>query len=136
MNDNSIWKKQIYKKGCDIMAITSTATIFKTNDNEYGYTIEKCSPVPSGSKIKLFIPKVMGSQSKGKETFSANGLFANEQKPSCKNYVKKIDYIPVTMRDNQTWTDKLNNEGKIEKNTMFTVEFLNGNVSKPYATTK
>ena len=46
------------------------------------------------------------------------------------------DFIPVTMRDNQTWTDKLNPEGLVEKDTMFTVEFLNGNIAKPYATTK
>ena len=50
------------------MSITNTSTIFKTNDNEYGYAVKKFAPVPSGGKIKLFIPKVMGSKSKGKET--------------------------------------------------------------------
>lgn len=118
------------------MSITNTSTIFKTNDNEYGYAVKKFAPVPSGGKIKLFIPKVMGSKSKGKETFSAKSIFANEVKPSCKNFVMTKDYIPVTMRDNQTWTDKLNSEGLIDKDTMFTVEFLNGNIAKPYATTK
>lgn len=118
------------------MSITNTATIFKTNDNEYGYAIEKFAPVPAGATFKLFIPKVMGSKSKGKESFSAKSIFANEVKPSCKSSVMTKDFIPVTMRDNQTWTDKLNPEGLVEKDTMFTVEFLNGNIAKPYATTK
>ena len=116
--------------------LTGFSKIFELEDTQYCYNIERCNPVPAGGRIKMYIPKVMGQQSKGTEGFAGKGIFANEVKPSCASTVTKKDYIWVTRRDNQVWKDKLDSQGKIPKWTMHTVEFLNGNISKPYITTK
>ena len=116
--------------------LTGTSKIFELEDNQYGYNIERCNPTPFGGYMKMYIPKIMGQRSKGTESFSGKSIFANEVKPSCASTISKRDYVLVPRLANQTWSDKLDNEGKVPKWTKHTIEFLNGNVSKPYMTTK
>jgi hypothetical protein len=128
-------------KGCEwnIMSITSTDKIFSVNDSEYGYAVDSFHPVSAGKTINLYVPKIMGDLIKdGSETISTSKIFdnASDCKPVYATKVQKIKSLPVTVKENCNWLDKLNSKGYIPKDSMFVVEFLNGNISTPYATTK
>ena len=118
------------------MSITGMNNVFKTSDTEYGYNIKKCPPVSAGGKLKLYVPKIMGTKSKGKIGVNGNGIFDNAVKPAYAKTIMRQDYVSVELRDNCTWRDKLDGTGMVPQNAMFTVEILNGDIAKLYTTTK
>lgn len=121
------------------MSITNRDKVFDVNDSEYGYTVSTFRPVASGSKINLYVPKIMGAiTDTGIGTIAINGLFANDKscKPTFATKVLRSKSFAVTLKDNCNWLDKVNGSGVVPSGTMFTVEFLNGSIAEPYATTK
>lgn len=121
------------------MSITDFSKIFHIQNSEYGYTIEDCQPVKYGECIKLYIPKLMGAiNTVGIESISSSNFFSNtlECRPSVIKKVQLINYIDVPVRSSVGWENKTNENGIIPKGTMFIVEFINGNIQKPFTTTK
>lgn len=121
------------------MSITGTSKIFQVEDGEYGYNVGSIKPVPSGHTVNMYIPKIMGAiESTGVETISINNLFDNDSqcRPTFSTRVYKTKSIPVKIKENCNWLDKVTAEGYVPSNSMFIVEFLNGDISSPYATSK
>lgn len=121
------------------MAITSTKKIFIVNDEEYGFAAGDQTPMAGGKSISLTCPKITGAISgTGPDTNNADSIFDND--PACKpTFAKKVNRagaISVELEKNGMWLAKLNGAGKIPNGTRFTVHFLNGNITKPYATTR
>ena len=121
------------------MAITGTDKIFSVNDSEYGYTIKDEKPVASGGSIDIYVPKLMGDIDKvTPETINIDKLFdnASDCKPSFSTRVSRMKSFKPVLKSNCNWIEKINSKGVIPKGTMFTIEFLNGNIATPYLTTK
>ena len=121
------------------MSITNRDKIFNVNESEYGYSVSAFKPVPSGSKITLYVPKIMGAiTDTGTGSIVINGLIANDKacKPVFATKVSRSKAFSVTIKENCNWMDKISGSGVVPKGTMFNVEFLNGNILEPYATTK
>ena len=121
------------------MSLTNMDRIFEVNESEYGYSAGAFRPTASGRSIPLYIPKLMGAiTSIGPESIIINGLFANakECKPLFATKVNRSKSISVIVKENCNWLDKVNSSGIVPSGSMFNVEFLNGNISTPYATTK
>lgn len=121
------------------MAMTSFSKIFDVDNCEYGYTVEDCEPVPYGGYIKLFIPKLMGAiDFTGVDYTKPNQIFKNDSecRPDVEKRVRIERYMDVQVRSNDGWENKINDNGIIPKNTEFIVEFINGNIQRPFTTTK
>lgn len=121
------------------MAITSFDRIFPMENKEYGYTVEDCEPVPYGGYLNLYIPKLMGAiQNTGLDYIKYNQILANssECKPDIDKTIRVERYMKVQVRSNGGWENKVNDDGIIPKNTEFIVEFINGNIKRPFTTTK
>lgn len=121
------------------MAMTSFDRIFNVESCEYGYTVEDCYPVEYGGYIKLYIPKLMGVLSfSGLDYLKYNQIFKNNSncKPLVDKNVRLTDYLNVPVRSSGGWESKINDNGIIPKNTEFIVEFINGNIQRPFTTTK
>lgn len=127
------------------MSMTSTDKIFNVNEQEYGFCINSFKPVASGNTIDMYIPKLMGGMSSSSENKSItpenvaiNNLFDNarECKPTFSNKIIKANSLSVVLKDNCNWLNKVSSSGIVPRWTMFTIEFLNGCISRPYVTTK
>ena len=74
----------------------------------------------------------------GTANITGNKLFANGKE--CKiNFNKSIKFgksFTVELQDSNTWIDKIDKDGNVVKGKKFTVDFINGNIQYPYATTK
>lgn len=120
------------------MAITSLDKVFTVSDEEYGYASAQL-PVAGSDSIGLSCPKITGNLSGiGPDSNSADGIFDNDKacKPTYAKTVSRANGISVTLEKNGLWMAKLNTAGMIPKGTRFTIHFLNGNIDKPYATTR
>lgn len=122
------------------MAITSYNKIFQTEDQEYAYAAEPFYPPSAGGTAPLYVPKIMGSGAcKAIETINASGIFdnASECKPSYMKKIHKVAKFYPVLKSNCIWRDTpLLPDGRVPKGTPFIVEFVNGNISSPYFTTK
>ena len=121
------------------MSLTSLDKIFTVEEQEYGFAAESFRPVASDGKMKVYIPKLMGDIRKvGSEGLVTNSLFDNatECKPIYKTTVCHSNQLEVTIKSNCNWLDKVDENGIVPKGTVFNIEFLNKNISEPYATTK
>lgn len=119
--------------------MTSFNKVFSVDAQEYGYSCGSFSPVSSGSSIPVYVPKLMGGiTATGTDTISTNALFdnASDCKPVFNTKVNRTKSFNATVKQNCNWLDKVNSAGVVPSGTMFTVEFLNGNISSPYVTTK
>lgn len=121
------------------MAITGFNRIFPVDNCEYGYTVEDCLPVKYGECIKLYVPKLMGAITfTGTDFVKSNQLIVNSRdcKPDIDSRIRLEKYMNVQVRSNDGWENKVDNNGIIPKNTEFIVEFINGNIQRPFTTTK
>lgn len=121
------------------MSMTGTDKIFKINDTEYGYNVYSFMPGPSGLKIEVYVPKLMGAiTDEGERYIDNDKLFINadECMPLYDRKIKLTKSFHATLKNNCMWLDKINSAGVCVKNTQFVIEFLNGNITQPYVTTK
>ena len=119
--------------------ISGFAKIFQVENSEYGYAAEDFSPVKYGEYIKLHIPKLTGTISEtGVRGVNSRDVIANalECKPSIDRKVNITDSVRVMVRSHDGWENKTDENGIVKKGTPFIVEFINGNIHKPYTTTK
>lgn len=127
------------KRGFVKMAITGFDSVFSVDNYEYGYTVEDCMPVKYGEYLKLYVPKLMGAITfTGKDFIKANQLIVNSKEcwPDISKKIQLEKYMNVQVRCNDGWENKVNENGIIPKNTEFIVEFINGNIQRPFTTTK
>jgi hypothetical protein len=121
------------------MSITSTSKIFSVNDSEYGYCCGSFRPVSSGSTIAMYVPKLMGAiNATGGDNIVINNLIANASdcRPTFSTYVRRSKAFSPILKDNCNWLNKVNGDGVVPAGTMFTIEFVNGNIDAAYVTTK
>lgn len=121
------------------MAITRFDRVFSVDNYEYGYTVEDCKPVKYGGYLKLYVPKLMGTINfTGVDFVKGNQLIVNsrECRPDIDKKIRLDKYMNVQVRCNDGWENKVNEDGIIPKNTEFIVEFINGNIQRPFTTTK
>lgn len=121
------------------MSLTGIDKIFSVEDQEYAYSAVYRYPASTGSTFELYVPKIMGTLSAtGRATINGNGLFANASDcmPSYSKSINFGKYFHAKVRHYCSWSDHIDIKGKVPKGTEFTVEFLNGNISSPYMTTK
>ena len=121
------------------MAITGFNRVFPVDNCEYGYTVEDCLPVKYGEYIKLYVPKLMGAITfTGTDFVKSHQLIVNSRdcKPDIDSRIRLEKYMNVQVRSNDGWENKVNSDGIIPKNTEFIVEFINGNIQRPFTTTK
>ena len=121
------------------MAITSMEKVFQVEDEEYGYSAVDQYPTAGGNAISLVCPKITGCLTgKGVDTNNADGIFDND--PACKpTFAKKVNRagaISVPMSKNGLWLGSLTSNGKVAAGTPFSIHFINGNIAKPFATSK
>ena len=102
------------------MSTTGFDMIYSIDNQEYGFVPENFKPMRRQERITLVVPRIMSSlTATGTGNITANKLFANDSE--CKI---------------NTWMDKINSDGEVEEGRKFTVDFINGNIQYPYATTK
>lgn len=121
------------------MSITGFDMIYSIDNQEYGYVPEDFKPKRRQERISLVVPRIMGAlTATGTANITGNKLFVNGKE--CKiNFNKSIKFgkaFTVELQDSNTWIDKIDKDGNVVKGKKFTVDFINGNIQYPYATTK
>ena len=121
------------------MSTTGFDMIYSIDNQEYGFVPENFKPMRRQERITLVVPRIMSSlTATGTGNITTNKLFANDSECKINNQksVKPAKAFTVEMQDSNTWMDKINSDGEVEKGRKFTVDFINGNIQYPYATTK